>query len=377
MTSGEKNKRIVWAAIIAIFSAVLLWFVFPPVFVAFSPFLVAAVIAKLIEPIVNFLSNKARVPRKIAAFFMVLFAILLLGWGISVILINLWQELSSLLENGSEIFAWISDVLISAQNFIDSYLGWSFSSYVSDFLSSGRLWQMFSSHITSLIGPAVMGTVSVAKAMPSIFVFTIALILGTYFISSDERFFDRIFKVFPKTARNYFSSFRKNIGSALTGYIKAQLILLCITFIELFIGFLIIGGEVGSYAFLLALVMCIVDALPIFGTGLFLIPWSLISFFTGDIRMGLSLIILYGVCLVMRQILEPRVIGDRIGLHPLITLMSIYAGLQFFGVIGMFLGPITVITLKFVFTSGLLSDLWSYITTGQVPKRPDGTEEEQ
>jgi len=138
---------------------------------------------------------------------------------------------------------------------------------------------------------------------------------------------------------------------------------------------LIIGGEVADYAFLLALVICVLDALPIFGTGTVLIPWSVYSLLTGDIRLGVSTIILYGVCFVVRQILEPRIVGERIGVHPLITLMAIYVGLKFGGVLGMFIGIFIVIFVKYLMQSGILADLWSFITTGHI-RRKDNTCEE-
>ena len=130
-----------------------------------------------------------------------------------------------------------------------------------------------------------------------------------------------------------------------------------------------------NYALLLALCISILDALPIFGTGTVFIPWTIYSFLTGNIRLGISTLVLYGICFIVRQLLEPRIVGERIGVHPLVTLMAIYVGLKFSGVLGMFVGIFIVIFVKYLMQSGILADLWSFITTGQIRKKENTCEE--
>jgi len=375
MTPREKNKRILVAAGIAILVVLLVWFAFPVVFFAFLPFIIAAIIAKIIDPAVNFLNKKAHLPRRIASLFLVLLSTSLLGWGLVSLADKLWEEITSLIENRDRITAVMAQLFENIQSFAKERFGFDFGKYVKESIDFDKISQQINSKIGSAIMPVLYSTVSVAKAVPSAVVFTVALVLGTYFISSDEQFYDRFFAILPKRVRDYVGGFKNEMGFALTGYIKAQLTLMFITFLELLIGFFIIGGEVADYAFLLALVICVLDALPIFGTGTVLIPWSVYSLLTGDIRLGVSTIILYGVCFVVRQILEPRIVGERIGVHPLITLMAIYVGLKFGGVLGMFIGIFIVIFVKYLMQSGILADLWSFITTGHI-RRKDNTCEE-
>ena len=135
------------------------------------------------------------------------------------------------------------------------------------------------------------------------------------------------------------------------GLIRAQLTLTAITFCELFIGFSILRV---NYAFLFALLTAVFDALPILGVGGILLPWALYSLLSGNYLYAVGLLVIYGVIFIVRQFLEPRIIGTQIGLPPIVTLMSIYVGLRIFGVFGALLFPIIVITLKYSQEKGYL-----------------------
>ena len=120
-------------------------------------------------------------------------------------------------------------------------------------------------------------------------------------------------------------------------YLRAYLFLGFLTFLQAFIGLAVLKIP---YAFLLALAIAIVDVLPLLGTGVILIPWALIALLTGNVPLAIGLGILYGITTAVRQILEPKLIGDGLGLHPLLSLVAMYAGLRLFGVWGMILAPL-------------------------------------
>jgi sporulation integral membrane protein YtvI len=128
----------------------------------------------------------------------------------------------------------------------------------------------------------------------------------------------------------------------LSGYLKAYLLIMLITFFEVFIGLSILKV---NYAFILAIVIAIVDILPVLGTGAVLVPWAILAFIGGNAPLGIGLIVLYGVTLIARQIIEPRIIGSTLGLHPLMTLASVYIGLKLLGLAGIFIGPILALLL--------------------------------
>ena len=115
------------------------------------------------------------------------------------------------------------------------------------------------------------------------------------------------------------------------------------TFLEAFVGLSILGV---NYAFILAVVIAIVDVLPILGTGTVLVPWAIFAFISSDIRLGIGLLVLYGVTLIVRQLVEPKIVGSTLGIHPLLTLASVYIGLELLGFIGIFVGPMVALFIK-------------------------------
>ena len=126
-------------------------------------------------------------------------------------------------------------------------------------------------------------------------------------------------------------------------YLRAYLLILLTTFAELFVGFLILRVR---YAFLLSLLIAVVDIFPVLGVGTVLIPWAVVLLIRKNFYLGFGLLILYGVVTVLRQIIEPRLVGKSLGLHPLAALIASYAGWRWFGFLGMALGPVAAMAVK-------------------------------
>ena len=129
---------------------------------------------------------------------------------------------------------------------------------------------------------------------------------------------------------------RPRIKGAIRGYLRAYLLLFLLTFSEVLIGLLILRQH---YAFLIALLVAVVDILPVLGAGTVLIPWAIALLLFRQYSLGFGLLILYGVITIVRQIVEPYALGSRLGLHPLLSLLSMFTGFQVFGIPGMLLGP--------------------------------------
>lgn len=324
------------------------------------PFILAFAISTLIEPIIRFLMKKVRMPRKFASAVTILFVLSTFGLIISLIISKLITELTSI----SRVFPrYVSDFydninrLLEKGNSVFSALPveitTNIQAIIQDLLKS----------LSNSIGTFAKALVNTAVSLPEALIFTLVTILSTYFFASDR---DRIYEYFkshlPDSWTNRLLSIKDDLFSALFGYLRAQLILMTLTFTELFIGFSIIGVK---YALVLAVTISIIDALPILGTGGVLIPWSIYQLLLGDFRLGISLFILYAIVLVVRQMTEPKVLSQQIGLHPLVTLTAMYTGLKLFGVLGLILGPITVLILKNilsgVFKSGMIKEFLNKI----------------
>jgi predicted PurR-regulated permease PerM len=128
-------------------------------------------------------------------------------------------------------------------------------------------------------------------------------------------------------------------------YLKAQLIMLGLNIIMLSIGFIILDVPLW---FLWALLLAVADLLPIVGTGIFMVPWAIVCFIMGNFDLGGGLLILYTIIVIVRQIVEPVVVGKKIGLHPIYTFLAIIIGGFMFGPVGLICGPIVAAIIKAV-----------------------------
>ena len=141
---------------------------------------------------------------------------------------------------------------------------------------------------------------------------------------------------------------------------KAYALIMLVTFTEVFIGLTIlkmIGLFNSSYIAVIAVVTAIVDVIPVLGTGTIVLPWAAYSFITGNVGMGVGLLVLYAVVTVIRQIVEPKLVAGQLGLPPFVTLIAMYLGLKIIGVLGVFVFPIIIIMLKLLNDEGII-DLW-------------------
>ncbi len=341
-----------------ILCALFVFFLLPRLLIWFLPFVLAYFLAKIIEPIVRFLRNRLKISRKIGAIIGIVAAIGVLGGIITAIMGRLFGEVNDIIAQSDVI---IGKITMQYETFRDSF--------AARFGLADELERIFagvgtriSEFAASYTVPALRGAFDVVKAVPSAIIFTVVFVLATYFMSSDRAAIrDGMHRAFSGRVMHFVEGLLQNVFSALGAYLRAQLILICITFFELTIGFLIIGGAVADYALLLALIISIIDAIPILGTGTVLIPWGVYALIVGDMRLGIMLIVLYLICLAVRQLTEPRLVAHQIGLHPLLILMVMYAGLRLFGLFGMILGPILALVVKQLHASGVFATIGRYI----------------
>jgi sporulation integral membrane protein YtvI len=311
-----------------------------------APFIIAFLLASLMEPIIRLLMKRARFSRKAAAPLVLLLVLFLLGFIITMVILKLISELKSLSPFIPGFFNDLfNNITVLINKSTDAY-SWLPPEITGNL---GSLVSNISSTLVKFANSIVKSAFAIGFSIPEAVIFIISTIVSTYFLSSDR---DRILVFFrsqlPESWLKEVSGLKNDMFSALFGYLRAQLILMSITFTELYIGFSLIHIK---YSLLLAFFISIIDALPILGTGTVLVPWGVYSLIFGDIRMGASILILYVVVLIIRQLIEPKIVGNQIGVYPLVTLIAMYIGLKIFGVLGLILGPITVLLLKNIFTA--------------------------
>ncbi|HHV98143.1 MAG TPA: sporulation integral membrane protein YtvI [Clostridiaceae bacterium] len=311
-----------------------------------APFVIAFIISLLMEPIIRFLTRKLKLNRKIAALISLLLLLLIIGFVLALIILRLISEIESIVFN---IPNYINDLITNLNLLFNKAV--EIYEWLPDDITKdiGAILSNLSASVINLSKSIAGGAITTAISIPHAIIFIFATIMATYFFASDrEKIYGFVKEQLPGSWIAKLSSIKSSAFSAMFGYLKAMLIIMCITFTEIFIGLTIIRVR---YSALLALIISFIDILPILGTGTVLIPWGIYSILIGRTRLGVSLLILYVIVLIIRQIIEPKIVGGQIGIHPLITLIAIYVGLRTLGVFGMILGPITFLLLKNIIAS--------------------------
>lgn len=197
-------------------------------------------------------------------------------------------------------------------------------------------------------------TVNVLTQIPTIAIYLVITILSLYFICTDKIYIlDFAEHHMPRSWVKKVGQHVKEITQSLGAYLKAEITLVFVSFVISLAGFYIFmfAGLNVKYPLLIALVTAFVDALPILGSGTVMIPWAIISAIDGDINLGVAIAVLWIIMSVVRQILEPKVVSNKLGIHPIFTLIAMYTGFKLLGVIGMLVGPIALIIIKSIFST--------------------------
>ncbi len=334
-------QKYIWLVLIVLF-IIFIAFFRVPLAKAMIPFFVALIFASMIEPLITFLERKLRLNRTPAAILSLVLALSILTLILTLVLIyginQIWTLASQLPKNQQAI---ATDITSFFQKLRDFYpkLPPEYIVYIESILSNAfNSLQVFITRTLNRI-------LTWAASLPNLFIVILITILSAYFMAKDRHTISRsILGIIPTNWQKEFSSAAAKAISEIIGFIKGQLFLSFLTLIlsSIFMGFFIKS----PYWMLLSLILAVLDLIPVMGPGLILMPWAIIALFLGQIKITWILVILYVLIIVTRQGLQPKVLGSYTGIHPLLMLFSIYAGLLIFGVWGLFIGPILVIVVR-------------------------------
>lgn len=307
------------------------------------PFIIGYVLAKAINPLADLLQRKFKFPRGVTVILVVLAVLgLVVGlvyWGAS----SLSGQVKALFVDNPDFKAYFMAQYSEAISKI-SVLYRSLPESVQDALSGAV------SGTGSATGLVMDYAARFVKAMPNAFVAIIVAILSLYFMVSDStsvtQIINRLFKIQTTKSALVWSEIRRYVG----GYIKAQLIIMSVTASIMFIWFLALRVR---YAILIALGIAFLDALPIFGSGLILWPWSVMNFLNGDLKMGFCIILVYCSIALTRHLIEPKLVSTNVGMNPLLTLMSMYIGYRTLSVGGLIAGPLIMLLIVSLYKGGV------------------------
>lgn len=215
--------------------------------------------------------------------------------------------------------------------------------------------------IFNSMGNAFNGVYSVAKNVPDFLLGLLIGIISLFFVTKDYNYITGfINRQMPAEKQELLPEVKRIFFSTVGKMVRSYFIIMCFTFGEIFIGlsllnlFNIMHNE---YVLVISLGVAIFDILPVLGAGGILLPWALYGLITGNIKLAIGLIVIYLLLMAFRQYLEPKIIGNQLGVHPLVTLAALYFGLQLFGFVGIFLVPMAIMTLKALNDAGRIK-LW-------------------
>lgn len=309
------------------------------------PLLLAFLTATLIQPVINLFVSKFAVSRGFASTACSLMALVIMITIISLIIIRLIYEASSLTQRLPHILSSAAELLESVMKKAGTYIN-SAPDGIRGFLNSAldSAASAISSFSERTAGFIIDTFSSVASAFPRIFLALATYVIGVFFISSSyEDIKSFIMKQIPPRFHQRVRLIRGDMRSTLGNWLKAQLKIIGITFLELTIGFSLMKIP---YSVLLAAIVALIDALPVLGTGTVLIPWAIIELIAGNGRRAIFIAVIYGVVTIVRSFIEPRIIGRQIGLHPAAMLCAMYIGFCALGIAGMIFLPIILVLLK-------------------------------
>lgn len=319
-----------------------------------TPFLFAFIIAFSLNKPARFLSNKFKLPYKLVVFLLVLLFYCTIGILLSLSAVKLVSFVTNLISKLPLIYeTYIIPFLVSTFNEIEQAVVRMDPALISALNES---FNQITRSLGELVSTISMQTVKVisdyASSLPGMFIKLLLMIISTFFIAGDyDKLTGFMLNQFSDRARELIIRIKSYIVDTLFVCIRSYGLIISITFIELSIGLSLIGVP---HAILIAITIAVFDILPVLGTGGIMIPWASITALKGDYTLAIGLFVVYLVITIIRNIIEPKIVGDQIGLHPIVALISMFVGVQLFGVIGLVGFPITLSLLRHLNDTGTI-----------------------
>jgi len=312
-----------------------------------TPFLLALALAVLIDPTVNGLEERLHFPRgwatAVALVFYLSLAVALVLFSVGAVVVQLGQLAADLPTHYDALLAQSQRLLARATEVFRG-LPPELVNLVEAAFKSGL--QSVYTGVENLLKAVLSGL----AGLPSALLVGVVALVAAFFLSRDKDVVTAfLLSLLPGAYRERVKRVNQDVVSSAVGLIKAQLILVGLTLVIIITGLYLLGVR---YAWVIGVVAGLLDVLPAVGPATVLVPWGLWCLFEGNARLGVGLLVLIGVVTVFRQVMEPRVVGRRLGLHPLITLVALYLGVRLLGAGGLIAGPLAAIVVKAVVRSG-------------------------
>jgi sporulation integral membrane protein YtvI len=360
--------RTLLVAAVIILSFFALQYVLPLIY----PFIIGWIFAWMVRPAVEILVSKGRFPRWLAVTVSLLVFVSVFFTFITVVVSQLVVQIGQLLTLLQQYFAnwkeWVNYFMEDPR--LQGWYTQVYSFYDQLDLATKETIETnvrnsvdtLASFGQTLVSGVLSGILIFLSTLPNVATVLVIALLASFFIMLDwKKIRGKMDHWVPDRAKRSATPVMKDLQKALFGFAKAQLILISITAVIMIIGLFILDVQ---YAFTIGLITGLVDLIPYMGTGAVLIPWIIYLLVTGNTKLAIGLSVLYGIIIIMRQILEPKVLATTVGLDPLMTLVALFVGLQLFGFLGLIIGPVTLVVIGALQRAHVFEDLWAFIRKG-------------
>lgn len=362
----QKRKRFIINFIyVAIFIG-LYYFTIKYAFGYIFPFVFAAALSVFLQRPINAITKKLHIKAHsaVSIILVLLIVVVILGTATGLLFIlgselkefftYMFSSISSLSELIDEAERFVMDLLIKLPKGVGDAMG----EYVVGFFD--KIGNKSMGIDMSMLSAPISGAWHVVKGIPSLFLSLLVTVVSCVFVTSDYEIIKKMILGFCREETgNKIINTKRTITRGVSKLFKAYATLMLITFLEMFIGLSfmkLIGVYKGGYIAIIAFVTCIVDIIPVLGTGTVLLPWAVYSLITGKVGFGIGLIVLYAVVTVLRQIIEPKLVANQVGLPAIVTIAAMFLGARLFGAFGIILLPLTVIVLKLMYDEGVIGN---------------------
>lgn len=346
MKQSVKYLKILVNLLVAVFTIVCLCFIFPRLIVFFMPFVVGWLISMIANPLVRFLEKRVKIVRKHGSM-MIIIGVLAGVIGLGYLAVSrLLKEVVNLISSLPQIYAnWQEDFQEIGENLQIFYerLPRDMQENIQEVTSN--LASYVGGLVQAIGEPTFEAAGNFAKNVPGTLVAIIMSILSAYFFTAErDLILDKLEELMPEGIWSQVSKVIGDLKHVVGGYFKAQFKIMAVVYVILVAGLFILQVD---YALLVALLIAFLDALPFFGTGTVLAPWAVLKILSSDYKLAVGLIILYAVTQVVRQVIQPKIVGDTIGMNPLATLFFMYIGYKVSSIIGMIIAvPVGMILIN-------------------------------
>ena len=382
MTIVEKRKKTIISTTYFIMLLAAYYFFVKYAFWLVAPFIFSLLIAMALQKPVRIVSEKTHIKKNIVSVLAVLLILAaLLGilifagyrivtelQGFSAYLLQKIQDLPTFVK---DFELWFNNAISALPDKMEATARSAVSSMVDTILlgledgfklSETQITDSSLPFDISMLAGPLGGLWSTAKQIPSMLLAVLIGIISCFFMTSD---YDNLTKLIKKNIsverEAAIVRTKRLMIDSMGKMVRSYCIIIVITACEIALGlnFLkLIGVYSGSYILAISIITSLLDILPVLGTGTVFIPWGIYCLISGDVGLGIGILVLYVVILVVRQIVEPRLVAMNLGLPPVLTLMGMYIGIQLFGVLGLFIVPLTFVLVKILNSEGLIQ-LWT------------------